>query len=513
MSEIVQTSLKTAVKGSMLVFFGMVFSILLWFVSKLIIVRSTTKEELGIYSLAVAVASICSLSANLGLQEGISRYVAIFRGEEKKEEALRASRDTIVVGILSSLLFFVVLFSLSHMIASDIFYKPRLETPLRVLSFFVPFSVMSSIMSGILRGHNVIKPKALSDVGQPFLFVVFLGIFMLLGFSFISIIYAYVLSAAVIFAAMGWYLTKKIGLALSLRVDWRGIGSLLRFSIPLLASSVLGIVLGWTDTLMLGRYTKAEVVGVYNVAISLAKLLTFPLGAITFVFMPVAGSLYAKRRTPELKRTYQVLTKWIFSATLPIFFILFFFPEITITLLFGQRFIDASTALRILALCFLFHSFLGANGLLLVVMGKSRTIMSVSLAGVLLNVGLNYVLIKMLSYGVVGAAVSTLISYVALNVMMSAILYENSGIHPFTIKYIKPVLGSIVIGAIIYAAAKSLPLSFWMLPLYFSLFLAGYVLMLFASGSLDTEDISMLETIFERTGMRVGWLRKISQNL
>ena len=432
MSEIVQTSLKTAVKGSTIVFFGMVASTLLWFVSKLIVVRDTTKEELGIYSLAVAVTSICSLSANLGLQEGVSRYVAIFRGEGKKEEALRASGDSIVVGILSSLFFFAVLFFLSHIIARDIFYKPRLEAPLRVLSFFIPFSVMSSIMGGIFRGHSVIKPKAFSDVGQPFLFVVFLGIFMLLGFSFISIIYAYVLSAAVVFAATGWYLTKKIGLDLTLRIDWRGIAGLLRFSIPLLATSVLGIVLGWTDTLMLGRYAKAEVVGVYNIAVSLAKLLTFPLGAITFVFMPVAGSLYAKSLTPELKRTYQVLTKWIFSATLPIFFILFFFPETTITFLFGQRFIDASAALRILALCFLFHTFLGANGLLLVVMGKSKTIMNVSLAGVLLNVGLNYVLIKLLGYGIVGAAVSTLISYVALNVMMSAILYKNSGIHPFT---------------------------------------------------------------------------------
>jgi O-antigen/teichoic acid export membrane protein len=512
MSEIVQSSLRTAAKGSTIVFFGMVSSILLWFASKLIIVRNSTKEELGIYSLAVAVVSIFSLSASLGLQEGVSRHISICRGEGKEQDAANASYNTVVVGILSSLLFFAILFPLSQTIAEDIFYKPLLGEPLKVISFFLPFSVMSGIMGGILRGNNIIKPKIFTDIAQPFFFIIFLGIFMLSGFSLITIIYAYVFSAAVIFVALGWYFIKNIRINLSLRPDWRGVSGLLHFSVPLLATSVLGIVLGWTDTLMLGRYTKAEIVGIYNVAISLAKLLTFPLGAASFVLMPVAGGLYAKGLTSELKRTYQVLTKWIFSATLPIFFVLFFFPEITITFLFGKRFIDASAALRILAVCFLFHTFLGANGLLLVVMGKAKTIMNVSLAGVVLNVGLNYVLIKLLGYGIIGASVSTLISYVALNLMMSAILYLKSGIHPLTIKYVKPVLGSSVIALLLYVAAKSLPLNFWMLPIYFLLFLAGYIFMLFISRSLDREDISMLETILEKTGVSAGWLRRITEN-
>ena len=101
---------------------------------------------------------------------------------------------------------------------------------------------------------------------------------------------------------------------------------LLRFSLPLLIVSLLSVVLGWTDTLMLGRYTKAASVGIYNVSISLAKLLTFPLSAISFVFMPIAGEMYARKQSAELGRTYQVLTKWIFSVTFPIFLYFIFFP-------------------------------------------------------------------------------------------------------------------------------------------------------------------------------------------
>ncbi len=60
---------------------------------------------------------------------------------------------------------------------------------------------------------------------------------------------------------------------------------------------------------------------------------------------------------------------------------------------------------------------MGANGILLVAMGMSRVVMNVSFFGVILNIVLNYILIKQLGYGVNGASVSTLVSYVALNII------------------------------------------------------------------------------------------------
>lgn len=517
MSEIVQTSLKTSVKGLTLVFFGMVSSVLLWFASKLIIVRNTTKEELGIYSLVIAIASICSLSASLGLQEGISRHVSVLRGEGKEDSAVKASGDTAVVGMLSGLLFFVVLFSLSHIIAGKLFFKPALETPLKVLSLVVPFSVVSSIMSGALRGHNIVKPRVFADVGQPLFFVIFLGISILLGLSFIGIIYAYVLSTAIIFAGTAWFFARKIRLDLTFHLDWRGIADLLRFSIPLLATSVLVIVLTWTDTLMLGRYTSADQVGIYNVSSSLARLLTFPATALGFVFMPLAGEMYAKGQTGDLKRTYQVLTKWIFSATLPIFFVLFFFPEMTISFLFGTRFVDASVPLRILSFGFLFNSLMGVNGMLLTVLGRSREIMNVSAIGTVLNVILNYFLIKRAGFGIVGAAVATLVSYVTLNVILSIILYRKSTIHPVTKEYAYPVMGSLLVGLIIYIIAKNLPLHFWMLPFYLIAFVSGYGAVLFITRSVEREDLYIFQTILEKVGVRPEsakrFMKRFSRNI
>ncbi len=101
MSEIINSSLKTTVKSTAVVLFGVVVSYCIWFITKVLIVRNTTKEELGIYSIVVAMAGILSTIACLGIPEGVPRYIAIFLGENKEREANSASRTAIKVGVLS----------------------------------------------------------------------------------------------------------------------------------------------------------------------------------------------------------------------------------------------------------------------------------------------------------------------------------------------------------------------------------------------------------------------------
>ena len=99
MSEIIAKSLKTAVKGTVLVMSGTVASMVFWFATKVLIVRNTTKEEFGIYSLVVAILGICSLLSTLGLQDGISRYISVFLGEGKKIRADAMAWDAISLGM------------------------------------------------------------------------------------------------------------------------------------------------------------------------------------------------------------------------------------------------------------------------------------------------------------------------------------------------------------------------------------------------------------------------------
>lgn len=508
MSEIVNSSLKTAAKGTTLAFLGIIANAAILLMVKILIARNITKEEFGIYSLIIAVSGVVSVAAGLGIHEGVSRFVAVSLG--RKEDPNPVSSSSIQIGLLSGIVSFIALYFVSGFMAQYVFYIPEMATPLRLISFYIPFAIMTQLIAAVLRGHGIIKAKIFYlDILQPLIFLGLLCSIFIFDLPFISIIYVYLLSMIAVFAAIGLYGYRKISLRPFLSAGGNKSRELLKFSVPVLGVSLLGIVLMWTDTLMLGRYAGAAEVGSYNVSITLALLLTFPLGALVFVFMPLAGEMYAKDQMSELNRTNFVLTKWIFSASFPIFFVLFFFPEMTLTFLFGTRFSDSAMPLRILSLGFLLHSLLGTNGVLMMVFNMTKALMYISLIGAVLHLAVSYIFLKMLGYGIPGAAAATVISYLLLDIIASVILYKKSGIHPYVYKYIKPVLGSSAIGLIIYIIAKSIPLHAWMLPVYFILFVAGYILSMFMSRNFDKEDIFLLDVITEKTGLKLALAKKI----
>ena len=503
MSESLRSSLKTAAKGTILVFVGIAANQMIWFVTRLLIVRNLSKEELGIYSLCFAIVSVISLLAGMGLKEGSPRYISIFSGQGRKEDAEAVHRSSLKIGAIAGAAACAVIFFLSGVLSRYVFYKPELYVPLMVISFFIPAYVMAMILASVLRGYGSIGPNVyFIEIGQPFLFLVLVCLIFLSGMSFISIIYSYVFSMAAAYVMIAYYAYRQTGTG-PFRVtgghDYAG--ELLKFSIPVLSIDVVFLLFRWTDTLILGRYGSAEEVGIYSVGASLAVFLSLPLAALWYVYLPIAGDLYARDRLSDLARTYKVLTKWIFAVTLPVFFILFFFPEMTISFLFGGRFGDSALPLRILSLGYLFNAFVGANSMLLLVFGLSKAVMKVSAVCALLNVLLNYVLIKHLGLGIQGAALATAVSLIAVSMGYSFVLYRHSGMHPIASGYLKLVMGSAVVGAAIYAAAKSLPLHSWMLPVYFILFICGYFVSLVITRSLDAEDVLLFSEVMKRIGV------------
>ena len=514
MSESVTLSLKTAAKGTAFVLAGMAGSQALWFVTRLLIVRNLSTEDLGIYSLATAIGGIVSLIASMGLWEGATRYVSIFAAEGRAEDVESVRRSSLAIGAISGAAACAVVFLLSRVLSEYVFYKPGLADPLMVIAFSVPAYVMAYILTSIIRGHGIINPKVyFMDVGQPLIFLILLLIIFILSLPFVSIFCAYVLSMAAVFVLTAWYGQGALGIRPLALNGGRHIRELLRFSVPVAAIDAMTQLYRSADTLMLGRYGSAEELGAYSVSVSLAAFLTLPLVALDIVYMPIAGELYARRSPAELSRTYRVLTKWIFSVTLPLFFILFFFPEMTITFLFGDRFVASASPLRVLSLGYLVNAFLGTNAMLLLVMGRSGTVMKVFAAGTMLNVLMNYILIKHAGLGLQGAAISSMVSIVTISLGCSFVLYRLSGIHPLSSAYLKPVTGSAIIGVAIYAAAKGLPLYFWILPVYFLLYICGYLASLILTRSLDAEDVFLFSEILKRAGVEPETTRRIMKKI
>jgi O-antigen/teichoic acid export membrane protein len=502
--------LKAAVKGTTLVLAGMVAGRAMWFAIKVLIVRNLSVEDFGLYSLTLTILAVVSALAPLGAGAGAVRYITLHTGQDRREEARAVSRAALHIGLASSTAFFLLTFVLADLAARYVFYKPELTSSIRIIAVSVPLTVMTGLLLNILRSHGFIRPRVYyMDIGHPLYYLSFLGVLSLPGFSYKGVLFAYVLATALVFVSVASYGYGKLTISPVPLRKGREYRDILAFSLPLMAAGIGGLVMTWTDILMLGRYVASAEVGFYNIGMSLARLLLLVLMAAGFIFFPLAGEMFARGQRAELQRTYQVLTKWIFMATLPLFYVVFFFPETTIRFFFGPDLLQAALPLRILAAAFIFHVFVGPNILLLTAAGRSRPIMNIFLGTATLNVALNWVLIKHLGMGTEGAALATLVSYALLNIMASFVLYRGYGLHPFSRAYLRPLLGSGVAAVLLYALAKSLPLHMWMMPLYLLAFLGGYVLSLLLSRSVDEEDLQLLHEVRNRLGLKLHWLEHI----
>lgn len=513
MSEIVNQSLRKIAKGALLVFIGSGVGMLLGIVGRIMVARYVTQGEYGIYSLALVLLNVFVTVSILGLATGSTRQIAFYRGRGDKSKVRGVVLSSLQIAVISSIFFSLALFFASDLISIKLFHSPELSAPLKVFCIAIPFFVLIHILTTIFRGFDRAEPNVyFQQISRNALFPLLLLIVILLGLQFTGVVYAFAASVVLTFIAFAVYAIKKPPLVLrgEKSASASPIGKeLLLFSLPLLAVGVLNLAVMWIDTLMLGYFMVAADIGLYNSALPLVRLLGIVMGTATFLYFPLMSQLYAKNQRDEMKRCYTAVTKWIFMATLPIFLIFVLFPEATLNILFGSRYIGATSALQILSLGFFIHAILGPSAITLVAMGDTRFVAWSLLIALIGNIALNIILIPPL--GIVGAAIATTSSLATRYLLVSVRLYWLSKIHPFTKNYLKPAIASVVLIFIIYVLVTNLVsvIPFWLLPVLLIVFLGVYALSILLTRSFDKEDIMMLLTIERRLGMNLAAIKRI----
>ena len=513
MSKSIDKALKLSVKSGALIFISSAVGLGLWFVSKILIIRNVTPDELGIYSLSIAIVSIVATVARLGIVDTVPRFISISLGKDNEATAADYGRSAFQVVLLSSTLGTILIAAYAAPVAKNIFYMQELTTPLRVMSVFIIFHVLVQVFESIIKCYGKTTPAIVRQVLHPGIFIMMLAYIYLTDKPFISIFIAYVAALFIVVLIIGVYSRSRLNFKLCAFTQSTHKKELLLFSLPLLGSSMLGTIMRWTDTAMIGRYMQASDVAIYSISVTLMSLTPFFMYALSFMFMPIASKMYGKNNINELKRIYQITTKWGFYCTIPLFVVLFFFSEMVIITLFGDYYVAASVPLKLLTSAWMFHIFLGQASSLLVVYGHSNVLFKITVFATVLNVFLNYLFLKHLGLGITGAAMATSISIFFSSTISAIILYKVSKLHIFSLNYIKPIFGAFVSALLVYALAKSIELSLWLLPVYFVMFIIGFILSIFLTRSVEREDLVLLEGILRRSNINTSWLKWLQDRI
>jgi len=501
----VSKALQKIARGTGIVFVGTVVSMLLGFLSRAIIARHFSTSEYGIFNLVLTLLSITLVVATLGFQNSLPREVAYYREREPSKVKHILSTALLIVAVNGILWALLLIFGAGAI--SQSLNEERLTHALRISALALPFWALSATLISISRGFGRVRERVyFQNIIYPATWLVFVVLLILLERPFDSIFWGYVMAQGITFFAL-FFESYRIGLInMKLSFSPRLGRRLVLFSLPLMFVGILNFLMTWTDTLMLGYYKGSSVVGLYNAASPLARLIPIFLNSAGVIYPPLVMTLYAQGSMKKMGRVYQILTKWIFLMTLPLFAVMFLFPEATISFLFGPKYMSATPALQILALGFMFHTFLGLNGMTLIVIGKPTFNMIGDAFAVVSNIALNIALIP--QYGIVGAATATAVSYFVANFFRSYWLYRETKIHPFSWNYMKPLIISFALLGTIKSMNLEVYSIWYALPILI-VFLLVYFVLVLLSRSVDKEDVELFLAIERKLGVELKIIKKV----
>lgn len=474
-------------------------------IERLIVGNVLSPAAYGRVSIGLAILSIASTVSLVGFTQAIPRYMSRF--DDPADVRGVWVTGLLVAGALS-LVVSAAVFLNAPLIARVLSDSAENALLVRLFALTIPFLVGMRVGVGAVRGfentvYRTYAKDLLYPIGRISILVALLG----LGYGAVAAGYAYVAAAAAAFVLAHALLHRLMPLVGEFTLRPR---SMVRFSAPLVVSTILGLLLLQVDTLLLGYFKSSYVVGQYSAAFPLANGILIVLGSFGFMYLPLASRLDADGEREEVDRIYKVTTKWIYVLTFPGFAAFLLFPEDVIRIFFGPEYLPAALPLSVLSIGFFTNALAGRNRETISALGRTEYVLAGNAAAFVLNVALNLLLIP--PYGAVGAAVASAISLVSLNVVIYGLLRSKFDISPFSRWSIRTMVSlPVVFLPLLYVLSRHVSLSaLTLLPFLVALGLSTLPLVGLVGG-VQPEDRILLDFVESRAGVEVPLVRRYFQ--
>jgi O-antigen/teichoic acid export membrane protein len=169
-------------------------------------------------------------------------------------------------------------------------------------------------------------------------------------------------------------------------------------------------------------------------------------------------------------------------------------------LLWGPQYTAAATVLVVLVVGEIVGEMTGPVNKLLQSDDRTKLVMKNSLGHLGLNVVLNILLVP--SFGLLGAAVATTVSVIAIDAVLVYEVRSKVGINPYSWDLAKPVVasvpGALIVWAILNLVFETVPT--WSMVPGAAVYAALYLVILVATGAFKPEDADIIESGFRKLG-------------
>ena len=447
-----------------------------------VIARTLSPEDWGQYAFIFGLLGIMALITDLG----VGRVVLARLAADDHDEARQVAGSFILLRGLLGTLGFAVAIAYAALTGLSV-------TMVAVVAFAATSVILATPANALLVLYQArlrLVPVALWDiVAQLVQFALVLVVAWASPSLAWFIIPAIAKELVVLVARTTGVLRGSLGSVPDFSAGTKYWGEMLREAIPISIGFALIMLLTKVDILILQRLDTYDAVGMYAIGYKFSDLVIMVTVTISVPITTVLVWSWPDDPETFRHRTRQAM---VVAGGLGALASIGFWPtaDFFVGLLYGETFVPASHAARILVVSSAISGVTNIGLVALVAARKLSVFPWVAGAGVLLNVGLNYLAIPRWSYD--GAAVATLITevvmFVACLIVVQASLRIRGSV-PWG-----PLIRQILLAASVIApAAVLIGFSGWPWPPVIIVALVLFVALVEYSGSL--EDVTLLGRI------------------
>jgi len=379
----------------------LVTNILIFLVSipnAIIVARVLGPEGKGIYALVMLVPGMLYILANLGLS-GANIY---FIGSKKFSPTDIAS-NSLVFGFMVSILL-GILFALAYRFFLYPFFADVEPLLIYLIILSLPFSLIAVYFKGILLAKFKIKEYNLLNTLDPLLLLIGVALLLILfNKGIFSLVLLSILVTVITLCVSSFLVHKMTKIRFLLRVNM--LKESLKYGVRVYLANILTFLCYRLDMLLVAYYLGATQVGFYALAVGMAEMVWILSRAVQTILFPLVSS----SEQSESRVLSAVVARHTLFLSLLGCIGLAVVGRWVIEIFYGSQFLPSFVPLLILLPGILSFAFVGAPVSYLSGIGRPIFATWASLIALVVNIGLNMILIP--KWGIAGAAFATTIAY------------------------------------------------------------------------------------------------------
>ena len=440
---------KQAIKGTVFNYLGIVLGFL--YVG-ILFPRLLTTEQIGLLSVLVAYATIAMQFSSLGFNAVTTRLFPYFRNKEKKHNGFMMVGVSVqMVGFVASI---IILLALQYFNLLNIKGDPLFDQYFYIIFWLLFAMLFFNFFDNYFKVlYNAVIGTALKEFSQRlfiFIFIIFVY-FHLIDFDSFTILYAIAFTIPLLIIVLLLIRRKEFFLSFpktpilhNLKKEMKTVAL---FSI---ISGFAGVLTLNIDRIMIQAFEDLSMTGIYTTMFFFGTLVAVPARSLIKISSAFVADAWKEN---DVKLIDTILRKSVLNQTIiGILLLVGLWVNIdNILAILKPAFLPGKYVILVIGIAYLLDMFSGVSNIVLGTSKYFRFGTYFIASQFVLIIIANLIFIPL--YGIVGAAIGSLIAKLVFNFLKMLLLYRKLRLFPYSAK----IFVIILLGGVAYLAAYFLP--------------------------------------------------------